>query len=418
MVVGPPNVVTDLGGGIFEIDPVTNSATPLANQPAELRRATKLIADPRSNTGWYVGTRGTVVTSPGPVYIYHVSAAAGRVLTARKLNTDDMTSDVEIKAMVLVDDKVIFGSDTRVGYVPAAGGASVTLFTFARANLNPAIASDGRYLYTNIWDNNGWSTGGGSIWRHDLQNLGTATSIFSVDNFPTNIYGLTLDASGRLWSVSRGTFAAPVLRAFDVFTGTKINEVVLPWTALTSAMSVAVDGVNDNVVVTGQGFASLTDKNFYAAAVQNWKVGTPINSSAHELTGSASRRVPGLVRRGFECKSPSNPELAALASGTPEVGNNKYSVDLRGPSGRVAVFLLGAGAAFPPVKLLPTACELGVNPILVFGAVIPPSQRLQIPLPIPANAVNAFVDTQWAVFEASANALGIVTTQVGAIFVR
>lgn len=420
LVAGPPNAKTDVGGGIFAVDAAKGTSTLLQNLPADLRRASCVISDPRNALGWFAGTSGPVKGLPGPVHIYYFTAVAGRVVNTRKLNTENLTTDTIIRTLVLAGDDLVFGSDLRVGTIPVAGGKTTTLFAYRRTSNNfGAMASDGRYLYTNIYDNSGYSAGGGTIWRHDLQDLTKRVSLFQVDQFPTNIRGLAVDADGKLLVVDKGNFASPKLRQFDLRTNAKLQDIALPWMSLSGGMmSVAADPIADTVVVTGQGVTGFSDSKHYALTLTKWSAGTAFGGVDHDLSSVASRRTPGLVRRGFECDSKSSPALMSLASSRPNVGNTSYSVDLSGPANTVAVLLIGAGGAFNPVVLAPTKCELGVNPILALGAVIPNSGRLAVPLPIPSNAQGFFIDSQWAVFEPSTNALGLVTKQVGGIYVR
>lgn len=420
LVAGPPDATSDAGGGIFVVNLAANSRTLLQNLPADLRRISYLIQDPTNPLAWYAGTRGPVRGNAGPVYVYRFTTSTGRVLSARKLNTQNLTTDTEIKSLAIAGDKLIFASETRVESMPLTGGAATTLFAFARPTNNfPAMVSDGRYLYANIFNTgNGYRTGAGSIWRHDLQDLTKRVSLIRVDQFPTVVLGLALDASGKIYSVDKGNFAAPKYRAFDLLTKQRTRDVTLPWMALRGFMSIAVDPATDIAVINGQGAMSFSDRNFYSVIVRGTTVGRPFGGVAHTLTGVASRRTPGLVRRGFECASAAAPEFMSLATGSPNAGNANYSVDLVGPQNTVAIFLLGAGAPFTPVKLAPTNCELGLNPILFAAGAIPASRRLRVPLAIPGTARGFVIDTQWVALEASANPLGLVTRQVGRIFVR
>lgn len=420
LVAGPPNATSDVGGGIFLVDLATSKRTLLANLPADLRRTSYLIQDPATPLGWFAGTRGPIKGVAGPVHIYSLTASAGRVLASRKLNTQNLSVDTEIKVMALAGDKIVFGSETRVATIPVAGGVATTLFSFSRTSGNfPAMACDGRYLYSNIFNTGtGYRTGGGSVWRHDLQDLTKRVSLFSVDQFPTNILGLQLDGSGKLYSVDKGNFAAPKYRVHDLITGQRTRDVTLPWTSLRSPMSIGVDPATDTAVINGQGVNGFSDQNYYSVIVNGTTVGTPFGAVDHAMSASASRRTPGLERRGFECASMANPAYLSLAKGSPNAGNMNYALDFYGPAMTASVLLIGAGVPFNPVKLAPTNCELGLNPILVLPGVIPASRRLSVPLPVPMGATNFVIDSQWAALESGANSLGIVTRQVGRIYVR
>lgn len=418
LVVGSPDPTSDVGGGIFLVDAAKGTSTPLANVTGDLRRASCILADPTSSSAWFVGTNGVVKGVAGPPNIYRITTLAGRVVGSKKLNTQTLTSDRTIQVLQLAGDKLVFGSDLRVATLPIAGGPATTLFSFFRSTNNfPAIACDGRYLYTNIYNNNGYRAGGGNVWRIDLQDISQHVSVLSVDQFPTNIRGLTIDSRGRLLVVDKGNFAAPKLRQFDLRTGKKLQDVSLPFQSLAGASFGEMDPNTETVVVVGQG-KTFSDPSHAMVTVKNWTVGSFYGSVAHPLSGVASRRTPGLVRRGFVCKSTLTPPAQAAATSTPNVGNTAYSLDLLAPDQTVGIFLLGAGHGLPnPIKLAPTACELGVNIVLALSGAAQ-NGEIQLPLPIPSGVANVSLDVQWAVIDANANSLGLVTTQVGAVWIR
>ncbi len=419
LVVGSPNATTGLGGGIFLVDATKHTSTPLKSLPATLRGATSIVADPSNTSAWFVGTNGKIKNVAGPANLYRILVAGGRVLRTTKLNSQPLTADIVIRALQLVGDRLVFGSETRVATIPAAGGKTTTLLTFFRSTNNfPAIASDGRYLYTNISNNNGWRTGGGSVWRFDLQDITKHVRLFSVDQFPTNIRGLAVDSNHRLLVVDKGNFAAPKLRQFDLTTHAKLHDVILPFQSLSGATFGAIDPNTETVVVLGLG-KTFRDRQYHAVTVQAWKKPTTFYGSvSHPLTGAAARRTPGLVRRGFECASTLRPAPVNTATSTPNAGNNKYALNVIVKTGSIGILLVGAGGGLPnPIRLAPTKCELGVASVLALGG-IAARNRIQQPLPIPAGTAGVSLDVQWAVLDPSANNLGIVTTQVGRVWIR
>lgn len=419
LVAGSPDATNDAGGGLFLVDPVQGTSTALTGVTGDLRRATSVLPDPFDPTIWYVGTSGEVKGVPGPANLFEVRAAGGQLLTSRKLNTDTMTADVEIVALQLVGDELLFGSRDRVGRVALKGGATQTVLQFTGTNNHVRFATDGRYLYGNLFDNSGWRAGGGIIRRIDLQNPKTAEMWIQVDQFPTNVRDVWIDSQGRLGTLDKGNFGSPTLRMWDLESKKQLGSVILPFASLGAPMRAAIDPADDSIVVSGEGI-TFSDPRYAICTVKNFSITKSLYAPAtHPLNGVGVRRSPGLVRRGFVCPTTLSPEPWTGANGPANAGNTQYALTLRAPAASAAVLLVGDYRALvPPVALPGTSCELGALPFLTLAALVPSSGELSVPLPLAASFSGARIDTQWVLVDASANSLGLVTTQVGSVQVR
>jgi hypothetical protein len=401
-----------VGGGLFLIDAVKGTMTPITGVTGDLKYAYSVDQDPWLTTNLIVGTTGSDQTPAVDPNIYSVVAGSGKVLATKKLNSVLLTGDKRILDLDVVGNEIWFLTDTRLARMPLAGGAPVTVVKHTRRN--PVMSTDGRFIYT---DFDGGGFGRGEVYQIDPNNTKHWARIFGTP--PINldyIRSIELGADGQLLVMAKGNFSGPDLYSVNIRTGLSTSKIVM-FPPHFQAWKCVEDAKTRDLIALGSGSEDQAS---------TWRGGKMLHAKAYgastgNLRGLTVRRSPWLHRSGILCL-PSIQNHQFFGNSVPEIGNSKYALTLLKKGAAGGLLLIGANGALPkPVSLSGlgmTGCDLGVLPIVAIAITVPASGSLTLPLPIPTTLGRSNIDVQLVLTEAGANKAGLITGQVGTIMVR
>lgn len=405
------------GGGLYLVDTAKGSFTALSGVSGDLTRARSIAVDPFSAPVFFVGTTSEVAPTLGDPNIYQLILAPGKVVKATKLNTSSLKNDVAILSLRVVGDEIWFLTKTRLAKMPKAGGKETTIFTLTAKY--PVFDTDGRWIYTNVDSTGKYASA--TIYKVDPQDLKSWKSFYTAGApFPTFVTSLTVDGMGNVNVIDRGNFSGHTLNVVDPHSGKALS--VTPLNIGQFGMSYTMqDFKTQDYVIFGTPPLGSTVKGNGVTVYKNGKVsktffgGNP--AVGGQLAGLAIQRSPHLHNVGHACKSSFAAEPRSWANSVPEPGNATYAVSLEAPANTIGILMLGAhGGLAAPIPLAGAgSCVLGVNPVLLVAGAVPASGKLSVGMPLPSNLSPAAIDIQWAILDAQANGLGLITSQVGSI---
>jgi hypothetical protein len=409
------------GGGLYRVDTTKGTWTALTGVTGDLVRARSITNEPYSAIIYYVGTTSEVAPALGDPNIYQVIMTQGKVVKTTKLNSNSLKLDVAIRSIRVVGDELWFLTKTRLAKMPKTGGKETTIFTLTAKN--PVFDTDGRWIYTNLDSTRKYASA--TIYKVDSQDLTNWKGFYQANfPFPTFVTSLTVDGDGNVALIDRGNFSGHALSIVDPHGVKQLARFGLNIGQFGLSFPMQDPKTQEYVALGTPPFGS-SKKGIGAVVYKNGKetkafFGGGGAGIAGQIGGLAVQRSPHLHNFWHSCKSSFATEPRSWANGVPEPGNAGYAVSLEAPANTISILMFGAhGAVATPVPLANAgSCVLGVNPVLFLAGAVPATGKLSVGLPLPVNMSAAPIDIQWATLDAKANALGIITSQVGSIIPR